>query len=71
MQRGRKFSDGTGCQDLFEGGGKMDEYAYGGKVVKAYENGGKDDEGDPPKVSTVKRSWTNTLMSLNYAPLAA
>jgi len=51
-QRGNKFSDGTGYRDLFEDGGKMGEYAYGGKVVKAYENGGKDDEGDPPKIST-------------------
>ena len=34
MQRGRKFADGTGYNDLFEHGGKMKNYAYGGKVLR-------------------------------------
>ena len=34
MQRGRKFADGTGYNDLFEYGGKMKNYASGGKVLR-------------------------------------
>jgi hypothetical protein len=33
-QRGNKFSDGTGYRDLFEYGGKMKNYASGGKVLR-------------------------------------
>lgn len=34
MQRGRKFADGTGYNDLFEYGGKIKNYASGGKVLR-------------------------------------